>query len=230
MAGKGDSLTSYSELQSTNSWVAPQQQQQAQQAMYPQQAAGSAQPQYVYAPPPPPGVMYAVYNPSVSAQQQVVYVPAPAPVTTGAFTYEQLEARYRAMDRAIMGLSVTQMIFWFPLGFLYFVGLTPRNGRLHMGMGVLFFLLSMVGFITLLSVTWYNCYYNYNGTGGQDYTCYPDGGLKALGFIFAPFIALSAASIGVGVRHAALEVALRTSNLQRFASTYPTRVTSNVAF
>jgi hypothetical protein len=193
-----------------------QQQQQQQQPYY----APTAPAYYTTAYAPPPGVM----------GQSVVYVTqAQAPVAARALstlTYDDLLPRYVAMDRAILGLAVTQMVLWFPLGFLFFVGLLPRRGRLHMGMGILFLILAMAAFCTLLAVTYSVCYW-WSGYS-YSYTCYAVPAYKTFAFIFVPYVALAAASIGVGSRHHALETCMRVHNPARFANEFPDRTSGTV--
>ena len=195
-----------------------QQQQQQQQQMYGQQPQ-QAYPMYAG----PSSVYGGPMAVAVPAGPTVVYVSGPgyrADVPT-PLQYDALERRYRQLDSAIVGLSITQMVLWFPLGFLYFIGLMPLRGRLHMGMGILFFLLSLIGFIVLVAINYYSCEYSY-----YEWACYYVPALKTVAFVFVPYLALSAASIGVGANHRSIENLLRLADDNRFVNTYRNRISS----
>jgi len=181
--------------------------------------------------PPHVGMAYATHPQApyagIMPQEQPVVVMSQATATAvmqNQSLYDALHIRYKRMDNAILGLGITQMILWFPLGFLYFIGMLPPRGRQHMGIAVLFFILSMVGFITVLAIDYRYCYYDYN----SNWYCYYYPGLKFVGFVFLPYIALSAASIGVGTQHRRLELALRITDPQRFSQMYPERTDSSL--
>ena len=206
-----------------------------QQGYPPQAYPPQGYPQQGYPPqgyPPqayPGGVVYGTPVPvGAPAGPTLVYVNMPGTVapanssTNTPLQYDALERRYRSLDSTILGLSIAQMVFWFPLGFLYFIGLNPRRGRLHMGMGILFFLLSLIGFLVLLAVNYYTCYYSYP----NNVYCAYSPGLKAVSLVFLPYLALSTASIATGVSHRAIENLLRLADNTRFTNTYRNRATS----
>ena len=141
------------------------------------------------------------------------YIPAGAT----PLQYDELDKRYVQLDRAIRGLAITQMVIWFPLGFLYFIGLTPPRGRLHMGMGILFLLFALAGlfgmiFGTTACLAPYFCIYDYT---------YP-----LIALVFVPGAIIACASIGVGANHRQVENLLRMADNGRFLVTYSSRVGS----
>ena len=203
-------------------------------AMVPPVYSGQAPPNMQYGGPvqayPPHGGMAYAAHPQAPyagiAPQQSVVIMSQATATAAMQNqslYDALHTRYKRMDNAILGLGITQMVLWFPLGFLYFIGLLPPRGRLHMGIGVLFFILSMAGFITVLAIDYQSCYYYYYG-----YDCYYYPGLKLIAFVFLPYVALSAASIGVGTQHRRLELAMRIADPQHFSQMYPERTDASL--
>ena len=77
---------------------------------------------------------------------------APEPVLTfriPAPTYDELDRRHRRTSRAVLGLAITQMILWFPLGFLYLVGLRGRRGRAHWRVACFFLALALWASVAL---------------------------------------------------------------------------------
>jgi len=165
----------------------------------------------------PPVMLRANYTPLVAAEGSAHLGAASlnSPLNAPG-VYDKIRQRYEQMGTAILGLSIAQMIIWFPLGFLYFLGISPRSGKPHMAVGIVFFILSMAAFITILSIT-YCSSYSY---------CFET---KFFAFICIPHIALSIASIAIGSNHRKLELLLRALNLHRFALDYPERVLGSEA-
>jgi len=187
---------------------------------YQRVAAGtdkSATPSYTYGS-QPAGMMHTNYTPLVAAGGPPPFGVASlnSPLNTPG-VYDTIRQRYEQLESAILGLAITQMIIWFPLGFLYFLGLFPRSGKTHMGVGIAFLILSMTAFIITVSWTYCGMYY---------YNCWDQ---KLFAFVCVPHIALSIASIAVGANHRKLELLLRALDLQRFALDYPERLLGSEA-
>jgi len=161
-------------------------------------------------------------NATVAASSSMAVRPPDTYATKAAVSsdrfYETLNARYRSMERSMLALTIVQGILWFPLGFLYLLGRYPPRGRVHMGIGIFFFIVSLAVFCVLLAVPFFVCNYYYGVT-----VCYYAPTFKWVALAMLPFIALAAASIGVGAAHRKYELALRACDLSRFYAEYPER-------
>ena len=67
-------------------------------------------------------------------------------------TYEQMEVVYVRLSSAMRALAIVQMVLWFPLGFIYMAGLGNRRGNVQMGIGILFSIFAMAGFVALAAL------------------------------------------------------------------------------
>ena len=99
------------------------------------------------------------------------------------------------------------------------MGYGQRRGRLHMGMGILFLLLSMAGVVALITQGW-NCI----AFGPGAIFCIIDSSTSLIALIFGPYIALASASIAVGVQHRHAENLLRLADNGRFLTRCGDRV------
>ena len=176
-----------------------------------------------------PAADYSQYLPSgitMAASSSVAVQPpdtyATKVVGSSDRFYETLNARYRSKERSMLALMIVQGFLWFPLGFLYLLGRHPPRGRVHMGVGIFFFLVSLALFCFMLAVSFFVCTYDYY-YGVPMTVCYYSTMYKWLALIMLPFIALAAASIGVGAAHRKYELALRVCDLNRFYAEYPER-------